>query len=79
MRVDSNRTRRNGFKLKEGRFRFAVGGKFFTGRVVRCWRGCECSVPEGVQDWVGWGPGRSGLVPDLEVGGPACGRWVGTQ
>jgi len=23
---------------------------------------------------VGWGPGQPGLVPDLEVGGPACGR-----
>ena len=22
----------------------------------------------------GWGPGQPGLVPDLEVGGPACGR-----
>ena len=24
------------------------------------------------KDQVGWGPGQSGLVPDLEVVGPAC-------
>ena len=24
-------------KLKEGRFRLAIRGKFFTKRVVRCW------------------------------------------
>ena len=42
-------------------------------------RGCECSVPAGVQDQVGWSPGKPGLLSDLEAGGPACGRRVGTQ
>ena len=32
------------------------------------------SIPGGVQGQVGWGPGQPGLVLNVEVGGPACGR-----
>ena len=32
------------------------------------------SIPGGVQDQAGWGPGQAGLVLNVEVGGPACGR-----
>ena len=31
------------------------------------------SIPGGVQGQVGCGPGQSGLVLNVEVGGPACG------
>ena len=36
-------------------------------------RGCGCLIPGGVQGQVGWGPGKSGLVLNVEVGDPASG------
>jgi len=36
-RTQSNRTRRNGFNLKEGRFRLGIRKIFFTVTVVKCW------------------------------------------
>ena len=78
----SRRTRGKGLKSKEGRLKLDIGEVLYceSGEVLeqvpREAVGAP-STPGGGQGQVGWGPGQPGLLSNVEVGSPACGRGVG--
>ena len=62
---NSDGTRRNACKLKEGTFRSDVRKKVFTWRAQAAQRSCGGPTPGGVEGQVEWGPGQPGWMSTL--------------